>query len=175
MAIVLTGSLAVCLSHVRCSHMLLPLSCLLMPLFVSLVLARTLLFSPNATSLNAYATSLNAYSHTLAPISHPTPPQSRAKGKATISRGVEPADHKVSRRRVADCTGAREYLVEGTVRLQLGCGLNRGLFCAAFLVETGLFRRSNAGCRSERCISWQQPKRGCARCCEQPHGRPSTS
>jgi hypothetical protein len=115
MAIGLTGSLAVCLSHVRCSHMLLPLSCLLMPLFVSLVLARTLLFSPNATSLNAYATSLNAYSHTLAPISHPTPPQSRAKGKATISRGVEPADHKVSRRRVADCTGAREYLVEGTV------------------------------------------------------------
>ena len=114
MAIGLTGSLAVCLSHVRCSHMLLPLSCLLMPLFVSLVLARTLLFSPNATSLNAYATSLNAYSHTLAPISHPTPPQSRAKGKATISRGVEPADHKVSRRRVADCTGAREYLVEGT-------------------------------------------------------------
>ena len=87
----------------------------LMPLSVSLVLARTLLFSPNATSLNAYATSLNAYSHTLAPISHPTPPQSRAKGKATISRGVEPADHKVSRRRVADCTGAREYLVEGTV------------------------------------------------------------
>jgi hypothetical protein len=47
----------------------------LMPLSVSLVLARTLLFSPNATSLNAYATSLNAYSHTLAPISHPTPPQ----------------------------------------------------------------------------------------------------
>ena len=41
--------------------------------------------------------------------------QSRAKGKATISRGVEPAYHKVSRRRVADCTGARSYLVEGTV------------------------------------------------------------
>ena len=60
------------------------------------------------------ASSLNAYSHTLAPISHLSA-QSRAKGKATISRGVEPADHKVSRRRVADCTGAREYLVEGTV------------------------------------------------------------
>ena len=44
--------------------------------------------------LTAYATSLNAYSHSRAPISHPTPPQSRAKGKATISRGVEPADHK---------------------------------------------------------------------------------
>ena len=114
MAIGLTGSLAVCLSHVRCSHMLLPLSCLLMPLFVSLVLARTLLFSPNATSLNAYATSLNAYSHTLAPISHLSA-QSRAKGKATISRGVEPADHKLSRRRVAECMGTREYLVEGTV------------------------------------------------------------
>ena len=89
----------------------------LVPLFLPLVLARTLLFSPNATSLNAYATSLNAYSHTLAPISHPPhlSVQSRAKGKATISRGVEPADHKVSRRRVADCTGARGYLVEGTV------------------------------------------------------------
>ena len=47
--------------------------------------------------------------------------QSRAKGKATISRGVEPADHKVSRRRVADCTGAREYLVEGTVVHKLPC------------------------------------------------------
>ena len=115
MAFGLTGSLAVCFSHVRCFHMLLPLE--IMPLSVSLVLARILLFSRNATSLNAYATFLNAYSHTLAPTLTPSrlSVQSRAKGKATISRGVEPADHKVSRRRVADCTGAREYLVEGTV------------------------------------------------------------
>ena len=32
-----------------------------------------------------------------------------------MSRGVEPADHKVSRRRVADSTGARKYLVEGYI------------------------------------------------------------
>ena len=119
MAIGLTGSLAdsrsrsLSLARALLSHDI--VAAALMPLSLSLVLARTLLFSPNATSLNAYATSLNAYSHTLAP--HPTScsVQSRAKGKATISRGVEPADHKVSRRRVADCTGAREYLVEGTV------------------------------------------------------------
>ena len=88
----------------------------LMPPFVSLVLARTLLFSPNATSLNAYAT--NYFFECLLSHSRTKPHlnvQSRAKGKATISRGVEPADHKVSRRRVADCTGTREYLVEGTV------------------------------------------------------------
>ena len=32
-----------------------------------------------------------------------------------LVEGVEPADHKVSRRRFPDCSGARDYLVEGTV------------------------------------------------------------